>query len=70
MTNRLQGKVAIVTGAASGIGRECAIALALEGASVVVADLDVAGAEIVASHIIGRGGQAQRWQPTWVMRTR
>jgi NAD(P)-dependent dehydrogenase (short-subunit alcohol dehydrogenase family) len=59
MTNRLQGKVAIVTGAASGIGRECAIALALEGASVMVADLDVAGAEIVASHIVGRGGQAR-----------
>ncbi len=58
MDRRLEGKVAIVTGSASGIGRQCAIALALEGASVVVADLDVDGAERVSSHIIDQGGLA------------
>lgn len=37
---QLEGKVVFLTGAASGIGRECAIAYAREGASVVVADID------------------------------
>ena len=55
MAARLDGQVGIVTGSASGIGRECAIALALEGASVVVADVDVEGAKSVSDHIIARG---------------
>jgi len=58
MTGRLQGKVAVVTGSASGIGRACAIALGLEGASVVVSDLDADGAKQVADDIIEHGGQA------------
>ena len=58
MTGRLQGKVAIVTGSASGIGRACAIALGLEGAAVVVADLDAGGAAQVADEILEHGGQA------------
>src|SRR5918992_4511080 len=58
MAGRLQGKVAIVTGAASGIGRACAISVGLEGASVVVADLDVDGAQRVAEHIVEQGEQA------------
>lgn len=58
MKNRLQGKVGIVTGSASGIGRECAIALAREGASVVVADLDEGGAKRVSDNIVEQGGQA------------
>ena len=37
---RLKGKVAVITGAGSGIGRECALHLASEGAHVVVSDLD------------------------------
>ena len=48
----MSGKVALVTGAGSGIGRECARLFAAEGASVVVADVDVAGsgcAELDAS---------------------
>lgn len=48
---RLQGKVAIVTGAASGFGAETARLYAKEGASVVIADLNIAGAEKVAAEI-------------------
>ena len=46
--NRLTGKVALVTGAAGGIGRATATALADEGAIVVAADIDEAGAREVA----------------------
>ncbi|MCC7226037.1 MAG: SDR family NAD(P)-dependent oxidoreductase, partial [Burkholderiaceae bacterium] len=38
----LQGKVALVTGAASGIGKECAVTMARLGATVVIADLNPA----------------------------
>lgn len=49
MTNRFESKVAIVTGAAQGIGEAYARALAAEGASVVVADLnEEAGAKVAA----------------------
>jgi len=48
---RLQGKVAIVTGAASGFGAEIAAMFAREGASVVVADIDGDGAKRVAKEI-------------------
>jgi NAD(P)-dependent dehydrogenase (short-subunit alcohol dehydrogenase family) len=53
---RLQGKVAIITGAAQGIGAEYARALATEGAAVIVAD--VLDAAPVAQEITGKGGQA------------
>jgi NAD(P)-dependent dehydrogenase (short-subunit alcohol dehydrogenase family) len=55
---RLAGKVAIVTGAASGIGRATALLMAREGASVVVADLNGAGANAVAQEIEAAGGRA------------
>ena len=47
----LTGKVAIVTGAASGIGRACALALSEAGASVVAADINAAGAQATADAI-------------------
>ena len=48
---RLADKVAVVTGAASGIGKEIALALAREGAKVVIADLDQKAAQQTASEI-------------------
>ena len=53
-----EGKVAFVTGAASGIGRATALAFAREGASVVVADISKEGAEQTARMIEELGGRA------------
>jgi meso-butanediol dehydrogenase/(S,S)-butanediol dehydrogenase/diacetyl reductase len=55
---KLRGKTCIVTGAASGIGRASAIALAAEGASVAVSDIDGAGGQETASMITEQGGDA------------
>ncbi len=54
----LEGKVAIVTGAGRGIGRGEALALAAEGAAVVVNDLDEGPAASVVADIAASGGQA------------
>ncbi|MHB1610977.1 MAG: SDR family NAD(P)-dependent oxidoreductase, partial [Sulfobacillus sp.] len=51
MSNELQDRVAVITGAASGIGEASAHRLAQEGARVIVADIDVDGAERVAAEI-------------------
>jgi 7-alpha-hydroxysteroid dehydrogenase len=55
---RLDGDVAIVTGAAAGIGRAIADSFAKSGASVVVTDLKKAGADEVARGIVASGGKA------------
>jgi rhamnulose-1-phosphate aldolase/alcohol dehydrogenase len=52
----LEGKVAVVTGAASGIGKAIAHRLALEGAHIVIADLNLEGAQAVADEIIKTRG--------------
>ena len=54
----LKDKVALVTGAASGIGKECAFKLAAGGAAVVIADLNLAASQAVAQEIVAKGGRA------------
>jgi NAD(P)-dependent dehydrogenase (short-subunit alcohol dehydrogenase family) len=54
----LNGKVAVITGAGSGIGRETALRLAREGASIVVADMNEDGARETAALIEASGGRA------------
>jgi 3-hydroxybutyrate dehydrogenase len=58
MGSPIEGKVAVVTGAASGIGKEIAHTLARAGAKIAIADLDLAGAQAVADEIILAGGMA------------
>ena len=54
------GKVAVVTGAGSGIGRSSATRFAAEGAAVVVADVRGDKAQKVAALIVDAGGRAAR----------
>lgn len=58
MTNRVEGKVALITGSGRGIGREVALKLAAEGARVVVNDLDKEVAYQVVDEIKQRGAEA------------
>ena len=57
MDLKLEGKVAIVTGAGNGIGRGIALGLAAEGATVVAADLNAKDVEQVAAEIVAQGGK-------------
>ncbi len=54
----MTGKVVVITGGASGIGRAAALAFAREGASVVIGDIDTAGAEDTVAAIKDKGGEA------------
>lgn len=56
--SNLNGKVAVVTGAASGIGKEIALTLSRAGAAIAIADLNQAGADAVAREIEQAGGKA------------
>jgi NAD(P)-dependent dehydrogenase (short-subunit alcohol dehydrogenase family) len=56
---KIEGSIAAVTGAGSGIGRASALALAAEGARVAVTDLNPASARETAELITARGGEAQ-----------
>ena len=55
---QLKDKVAIITGSASGIGKEIALEFSREGAKVVIADLSLAAAQATADEINAGGGQA------------
>jgi len=57
MGGRLDGKVAMITGAASGIGRQIATVFAREGAVVFVADVTVLGAKAAVAEITNAGGK-------------
>ena len=59
MSGTLQDKVMLVTGGASGIGRATCLALAREGAKVVVSDVDERGGEETVGFITQKGGQAK-----------
>jgi len=55
---RLKDKVAVITGGASGIGKEIAITFAREGAKIVIADLDQKAAAATAAELDPAGGHA------------
>ena len=59
MTDRLDGKVAIVTGAASGIGHATAVLLAERGAAVAAVDVNGPGLEPVVAELRNRGVKAE-----------
>lgn len=59
MNSRLDGQVAVVTGAASGLGKAFAEALAAEGATVLIDDINEAGGKAVEKSIVEAGGQAK-----------
>ena len=58
MTDKLKGKVAVVTGGGDGIGKGIVLLMAEEGASVVVNDLNKANADGVVDEITKAGGKA------------
>jgi 3-oxoacyl-[acyl-carrier protein] reductase len=59
LSRSIAGRTAIVTGAASGMGRATAILFAQQGANVAVTDLDLAACEAVVAEIVTEGGNAR-----------
>lgn len=59
MSGRLQGKVAIITGSASGFGKATALMFGREGAHVLLADLDRAGGQSVVEQLTADGAEAE-----------
>src|SRR5258706_6363133 len=62
MAKLFEGRTALITGAAGGIGGGVAERLAAEGANIALADISVEGAEAIAANIRERGGSAQAYQ--------
>jgi NAD(P)-dependent dehydrogenase (short-subunit alcohol dehydrogenase family) len=62
MSLEFGGRVAVITGAASGIGAATARVLARRGARVCCADIDLAGAELITHEIVAAGGTAFAWR--------
>ncbi|GFH28387.1 uncharacterized protein HaLaN_26867, partial [Haematococcus lacustris] len=58
MVDRLADRVAIITGGAKGIGFACGSVMARQGAKVVLADIDLAGAQAAAAQLTAAGLQA------------
>src|SRR5262249_25672450 len=58
MSKLMTGKVVVITGGASGIGRATALAFARQGARVVIGDIDAKGAEDTVAMIRDKGGEA------------
>ena len=57
--SNLESKVALITGAGSGIGRESALRMSTDGAALMCADLDIASATNTANVINQQGGRAE-----------
>ena len=62
LSRSVAGRVALVTGAAGGMGRATAEVFAAEGARVAVTDVDGSGAEAVAAGLVGQGLDARAWR--------
>jgi 3-oxoacyl-[acyl-carrier protein] reductase len=62
LSRSVKGLTALVTGAASGMGRATALVFAAEGANVAVTDFSAEGAEAVAVEIVAAGGVAKAWK--------